>query len=84
MPEENAEKVLRAYKAWNRRDFDAALEGVDPEVDFAFVQFHASAREGLELDAPFVHLLWFRAGKVIRFRSYDDRPEALEAAGLSE
>ena len=128
------EKVLRSYAAWNRRDFDAAIEIGDPEVEWtmfgttrfpgteatyrghggvrefwrvftepweefhieieetrtagdlvvAFVRFHAKAREGLELEAPFVHLLEFRGGKVVRFRSFDDRAEALEAAGLRE
>jgi len=134
MSEENVEKVLRAYEAWNRRDFDAAVEIGDPEIEWtmvgttrfpgtegtyhghegvrefwrvfiepwaefrieveetraagdlvvAFVRFHAKARQDLELEAPFVHLLEFRDDKVIRFRSFDDRAEALEAAGLRQ
>jgi uncharacterized protein len=134
MSKENVEKVLRAYDAWNRRDFNAALEEVDPEIEWtmvgttrfpgtdasyhghagvrefwgifiepweefkieveetrttgdlvvAFVQFHAKAREGLELDTPFVHLFTVRDGKLTRFQSFDARAEALEAAGLSE
>ena len=134
VPEENVEKVLRSYGAWNRRDFDAAVEVADPEIEWTmigttrfpgtegtyrghdgvrefwrvfvepweefrieiegtrtaadlvvvFVRFHAKAREGLELEAPFVHLLEFRGDKVVRFRSFDDRGEALEAAGLAE
>lgn len=132
--DENVATVLRGYDAWNRRDFDAAIEIADPDIEWtmvgatrfpgtqgtyhgyegvrefwrefiepweeihveiedtraagdlvvAFVRFHAKAREGLELKAPFVHLLDFRDGKVIRLRSYDDRAEALEAAGLPE
>jgi uncharacterized protein len=50
----------------------------------AFVRFRAKARDGLELEAPFVHLLDFRDGKWIRFRSFDNRAKALEAAGLRE
>ena len=50
----------------------------------AHVRFYAGAREGLELEALFVHLLDFRKGNIVRFRSFDDRAEALEAAGLSE
>jgi uncharacterized protein len=50
----------------------------------AFVRFRAKARDGLELEHPFVHLLDFRDGKWTRFRSFDDRAEALEVAGLSE
>jgi len=30
MSQENVKKTLRAYGAWNRRDFDAALEFGDP------------------------------------------------------
>jgi len=135
MSEENLEQVVRdGYDAWNRRDFDAAVEIADPEIEWtmvgatrfpgtqgtyhghdgvrefwrvfiepwdefrieiegtratgdlviAFVRFYAKAREGLELEAPFVHVGEFRSGKMIRFRSFDDRAEALEAAGLSE
>ena len=50
----------------------------------AFVRFLAVGRDGLEVDAPFAHVLTFRESKVIRFEAFDDRPEALEAAGLSE
>jgi ketosteroid isomerase-like protein len=128
------ERVLRAYEAWNRRDFDVAIEVADPEIEWTmlgatrfpgtegtyrghdgvrefwgtfiepwdefrievegtrgtddlvvvFVRFHATAREGLELEAPFVHLAEFRRDKMIRFRSFDDRAQALEAAGLRE
>ena len=49
-----------------------------------FALFHAGARDGLELEARFVHLLDFREGSIIRFRSFDDPAQALEAAGLSE
>jgi uncharacterized protein len=134
MSEENVERVRRGYDAWNRRDLDAAIAFVDPEIEWtmigttrfpgtegtyhghdgvrefwrlliepwaelhievegtrasgdlvvAFVRFRAQAREGLELEAPFVHLLDFRHGKLIRFRSFDNRAEALEAAGLRE
>jgi uncharacterized protein len=134
MSQEIVERVLRAYRDWNRRDFDAVLEIADSEVEWtmmgttrfpgtdrtyhghagvrefwrvfiepweefrieveetrtaadlvvAFVRFHAKAREGLKLETPFVHLLDFRHGKVVRFRSFDDRAEALKAAGLRE
>jgi ketosteroid isomerase-like protein len=135
MSEENLERLLRnSYDAWNRRDFDAAVEIADPEIEWtmigatrfpgtqgtyhghdgvrefwqmfiepweefrieieemrrsgdlvvAFVRFYAKAREGLELESPFVHLSEFRDGKIIRFRSFDNSEEALEAAGLSE
>lgn len=135
MSEENLEQVLRnGYDAWNRRDFDAAVEIADPEIEWtmigatrfpgtqktyrghdglrefwrvfiepwdelrveiegtrtsgdlviAFARFHAKAREGLEVESSFVHLNEFRGGKVIRFRSFENREEALDAAGLSD
>jgi ketosteroid isomerase-like protein len=34
MSQENVEKVLRSYSAWNRRDFDAVLEIGDPEIEW--------------------------------------------------
>src|SRR5688572_9390712 len=67
-------------------EFRIEIEETRSEGDLvvAFVRFHARAREGLELEAPFVHLAEFRHRQVIRFRSFDNREEALEAAGLSE
>jgi ketosteroid isomerase-like protein len=50
----------------------------------AFIRFRAVGRDGLEVDAPFVHVLTIRESKVIRFEAFDDRAAALEAAGLSE
>jgi ketosteroid isomerase-like protein len=38
----------------------------------------------VELTVPFVHLLNYRDGKVVRLKAYADRDEALEAAGLPE
>jgi ketosteroid isomerase-like protein len=134
MSQENVELVRRAYDAWNRRDFDAVIALIDPEIEWttigrprfigtevtyhghegvrefwrlliepwtefhievegtraagdlvvAFVRFHGKAREGPELEAPFVHLLNIRQSKAVRFRAFDNRAEALEAAGLLE
>jgi ketosteroid isomerase-like protein len=50
-----------------------------------FVNFHGvGAASGLELTVPFVHVLSYRNRKLVRFRAYADREEALEAVGLSE
>jgi uncharacterized protein len=67
-------------------EFHIDVQGTRAAGDLvvAFVRFHAKAREGLELESPFVHLLEFSQGRVIRFRSFDNRAEALEAAGLAE
>ena len=139
MSEENLgaerEMALRAYEAWNARDFDACIALIDPEVEWSFVgsaqmpgtdevyrghegvrrfwrefidpweslrieitdmreagdtlvvlvQFHAVGMEsGVELTVPFVHLANYRNRKLLRFRAYADRAEALKAAGLPE
>jgi ketosteroid isomerase-like protein len=34
MAPENVEIAIRAYAAFNRHDFDAALEGLDPDVEW--------------------------------------------------
>jgi ketosteroid isomerase-like protein len=34
MPESNVEIVRRAYEAWNRGDFDAAAEVLDPQIEW--------------------------------------------------
>jgi ketosteroid isomerase-like protein len=40
MPQSNMEAVRHAYEAFNRRDFDALLQVVDPEVEWhQFTQF---------------------------------------------
>jgi ketosteroid isomerase-like protein len=52
----------------------------------ALVVFHARARDGLEIDQPFVHVVTFRGSRGIRFEAFARRElqQALEAAGLSE
>jgi ketosteroid isomerase-like protein len=48
-------------------------------------QVRARARHtGIEFTGPVAYRWTFRDGKVVYFRSYRDRTEALEAAGLSE
>jgi ketosteroid isomerase-like protein len=39
---------------------------------------------GAEAEAPFNQLVDFKNGKIVRLRSFLDRQEALQAAGLSE
>jgi ketosteroid isomerase-like protein len=39
---------------------------------------------GVRVDAPVAHVFTLRDGKVIEWRAYLDRAEALEAVGLSE
>jgi len=53
------------------------------EAVVVFVVFHGKVG-GIELSEPFGHVIWVRDHRCVRFRSFDDRKAALEAAGLSE
>jgi ketosteroid isomerase-like protein len=65
---------------------------VEPEKYFdlgsqvvAFVRLQGRARgSGVPIDAPFAHVVTFRGSKVVAWRAYEHRAEALEAVGLSE
>ena len=52
MPEQNVEAFRRWAEAWNRDDFDAWIDGLDPEVEwFTLVEVyrgHAGARQAWE------------------------------------
>jgi len=133
MPEENVELMRRATEAMTRGDAAAALEALDPEIEWhatvggidegriargheevirsfaeyfevwerielradkfidagdngVVVFFHeiAKGRESgavVETDTGTVNEI--RGGKIVRVRSFMDRDQALEAAGLS-
>ena len=36
MSQENVEKARQSMDAYNRRDFDAAVEHFDPDIDWVF------------------------------------------------
>ena len=81
--------VRAAWRRWHeafeevRFDWDQVADTGDDVV----VTYRARARgrgSGAVVDQA-ITLLWtLRAGKVVRIRSYGDRADALEAAGLSE
>jgi uncharacterized protein len=90
------DKIYRGHEGVRRfwREFIEPWESIRIEVTdtreagdtlVLFVNFHGiGAGSGVELTVPFVHLLSYRNGKLIRLRGYANRGEALEAAGLSE
>jgi ketosteroid isomerase-like protein len=134
MSQENVEVVRAMNEAFLAGDIDAALEALDPEIEWhatvggidegrvyrgreevvqAFIDyfevwermemraekyidapgpnvvvFHHEVAKGresgvvVETDTGTVHTV--RDGKIVRVRSYMDRTQALEAAGLSE
>jgi ketosteroid isomerase-like protein len=81
--------VLRATERW-LEPFEALTIELKEVVGTgdSLVSLHevsAKARHtGIELKGPVAYQWTFRDGKVIYFRSYRDRDDALEAAGLSE
>ena len=60
---------------------------IDPGEDcvVAFVRDQGRVKgSGAEIDNRFIHVWTLRDGQIIRWESYTDEGEALEAAGLSE
>jgi ketosteroid isomerase-like protein len=41
-------------------------------------------KSGIEMDSPYAGVAEFKNGKIVRYRDYFDRKEALDAAELSE
>ena len=117
--------MRRGYEAFNRRDIDGALEGLDPEVEWpnmlegTIIRGHQAIREywprqfqltasrvdpeefveigvvvvhqvvrdsdgTLLADHRVAHVYAFREDKVARMDVYENKSEALEAAGLRE
>jgi ketosteroid isomerase-like protein len=81
---------LRKYQ----EDADAAWESIQAHVDevrdlgdrvVLFGEIRAHGRSsGLDVQVPLAWVVDFHEGKLRRNRSYSDKREALEAAGLSE
>ena len=63
------------------------MEEITGVGDRVFVTAHFRGRgkaSGAEVEGCRFEVYTLRDGKVLRFDEYADRPEALEAAGLSE
>jgi uncharacterized protein len=133
MSQENVEVVRRLLKAFDRADYEAALEMLDPDIEWQVppgiaigqetyrgregvqrgfadwlqaweahrfqpeesldhganvviggTQFGRGRGSGVEVSLETFHVFTVRDGRIIRHRSFSDRAEALEAAGLSE
>ena len=92
--ESTIREVIRRYPALGVKDslenqmFITTYKEIRDAGDsvLALVVFHAHARDGLEIDQPFVHVITFRGSRGIRFEAFAKRElqQALEAAGLSE
>jgi len=76
------------------KDADEAWESIQIHLDevrdlgdrvLAFGEMRARGRgSGIYARVPLAWVLEFRDGKVWRYQSFGDTPEAIEAAGLSE
>jgi ketosteroid isomerase-like protein len=76
MSQENVEIVRRAYEAFNRRDFDAALADVDDEVSWAPIfSVETALLEGKDA----VRAAWAR-----QFEAFDVSIEPEEISSLDE
>jgi ketosteroid isomerase-like protein len=81
--------VLANYKRWNEawEAAETTLEEVIGRGDrvFVAVRFHGRGRaSGVEVETLFYEVYMLRDGKVLRIDEYEERADALEAAGLSE
>jgi ketosteroid isomerase-like protein len=93
MSEENVEIVRRHTKAWNRRDLKTwlALFHPDAELDWSRsrgplkgVYRGHGEREGIEVIARSAFVFTVENGQITRQRMFQERAEALKAAGVSE
>ena len=81
-----AEETWAAFDAaWeeHKSELKEVRELTEDEVLLSSVE-HFRGRDGMEISAPCWTIYTFRDGKIIRFRPFWDRTQALEAAGLSE
>jgi ketosteroid isomerase-like protein len=74
--------VDRAWESWHTEATEV-LAGDQT----AFLGTHATARAkatGIPVEADLFYVAFFRGGKIVRFEGFNNRSQALEAAGLSE
>jgi ketosteroid isomerase-like protein len=80
-----AETVARWREAWDTFPFQVTdVLGHGEEVFLAGVQVGRGRHSGVDVSVPTFHVLTLRDGRVVVMRTFPDRAEALEAAGLSE
>ena len=92
-PESNYEGVKGIQKflaewldVWG--DYEVTVEEILPAPDERVVTLLVhrgkGQHSGVPLELEMAQVAWFRDGKIVRFDNYEDRSEALKAAGLSE
>jgi ketosteroid isomerase-like protein len=87
MSQQNVILTRQAYDAFTRRDIDAFLRILDPDVEM-FISRLAPVEGESQGEVPLDWTLWqigrWRGGKLVWMHSADTRAAVLEAAGLSE
>jgi ketosteroid isomerase-like protein len=83
------EGIERFFRDWlgTWRDFEIATREYLDAGDSVVVVFHqrGTGREsGVRIERDFFGVYDLKGSKVVRYRQYESREEALEAAGLSE
>ncbi len=76
------EGFLAAWESHRAEALELTVEG-----DVVLAMLHLSGRgtgSGIELDETDAHVFTFRDGKIIVWRNFAERAEALEAVGLRE
>ena len=83
---EMIESFSQWLEAWDSYAFEATeiRAGRGGKVFVAGVQTGRGRASGLDMTVPTFHVFTVRDGKIARMRTLRDRPEALEAVGLSE
>jgi ketosteroid isomerase-like protein len=84
---EGIQKFLREWlEVWG--EYEIEIEDVMPTQDgrvISLIAHHGQGgRSGIPMDLEMAQIATFRDGRIVRFDNYEDRAEALEAAGLSE
>ena len=77
--------VARWAEGWTeqRSEVQGVRELPDGRI-LAFTRERMRGRDGIEVEQDCGHLVTFRRGKILRWQSFWDPANALEAAGLSE
>jgi ketosteroid isomerase-like protein len=96
MSQENVETFKRAADAYNRRDVEALLKELDPEVEYSEIRDQSDRivgigrvrmrdrQSGVETESPMVSVTDVKNGKGIRVWNYVDPREAREVAAPQE
>jgi ketosteroid isomerase-like protein len=78
--------VRDLYEVWIEWDFKPPFELLSADNDRVLAIYSLSGRgrsSGVVVEMPVFNVFTVRQGRVVRMKSYRDRPSALEATGLT-